>query len=260
MALSGSGAARACIRACLFGFCAFLATAAVAASPSRFASPGRGCVRAVSPRALGPLGSRDESRDGAIGGAVLGGLIAGPFGALWGASLGNALGAGRREEREREQQLEEMGLDRQTRQLAAQIAAELAEAEAALAYCTDAERSQLSFVERLCAGADEAYAAAEARLRAGDEAGARERLAERQDVRERLGEAELRLGEARERTQSMRRSLGVVAANAAGLEVSLKSAVADRAASASRSSASALGASLPPEDPILEKFRKLEGR
>jgi hypothetical protein len=217
---------------------------------------------AAAPVALGPFG-RDEGRNGAIGGAVLGSLIAGPFGALWGASLGNSIGGNQREMRKREEQLALMGLDRETRAIAQRLTDELAEAESGVAICTDAERSQLNFVEQLRASATDYYTEAEARLRAGDEDGARDKLFKRRDVLDKLEEAEKVLREAEERTASMRRSVNILSSRAKELEASFKSAIANRAAdSGSRAAAEAnvFDAYLPPEDLLLRRFKDLGGR
>lgn len=218
-------------------------------------------VRTRAPCALGPI-RRDEGRDGAIGGAVLGGLIAGPFGALWGASLGSSIGSNRREQREREEQLTQLGLNRQTRLLAQQLTEQLAEAESGVAICMDAERSQLRLVEQLRARASDIYAAAEKKLRDGDENAARDLLVERKAMLERLEEAEKVLGEAVSRTEAMKRSVDVLSSRAQELEASFKSAIASRAAASGARAANeyASDAALAPEDPLLAKFRELEGR
>ena len=229
--------------------------------------------RAAAPRAV------DDESKGALGGAVLGGLIAGPFGALWGASLGSSMGAAGRERREEEARLAAMGLDREAVRLAAALAAELAEAEASVSACEEAERSQSNLGERLAAAAAEQYAAAEEKLRAGDEESARALLVERRGGRERRVErqghlptfpspphrqetqakaarADAELQEARDRTLSVRRAVSVLSTRAAELEASLDQAAA-RKAVGSGPVAGAVEAA-PPEDPLLARFKDLE--
>mmetsp|Transcript_46902 Transcript_46902/g.155484 ORF Transcript_46902/g.155484 Transcript_46902/m.155484 type:complete len:235 (-) Transcript_46902:139-843(-) len=207
--------------------------------------------RAAAPRAV------DDESKGALGGAVLGGLIAGPFGALWGASLGSSMGAAGRERREEEARLAAMGLDREAVRLAAALAAELAEAEASVSACEEAERSQSNLGERLAAVATEQYAAAEEKLRAGDEESARALLVERQETQAKAARADAELQEARDRTLSVRRAVSVLSTRAAELEASLDQAAA-RKAVGSGPVAGAVEAA-PPEDPLLARFKDLEG-
>uniref|UniRef100_A0A6V2PN52 Glycine zipper domain-containing protein n=1 Tax=Emiliania huxleyi TaxID=2903 RepID=A0A6V2PN52_EMIHU len=207
--------------------------------------------RAAAPRAV------DDESKGALGGAVLGGLIAGPFGALWGASLGSSMGAAGRERREEEARLAAMGLDREAVRLAAALAAELAEAEASVSACEEAERSQSNLGERLAAAAAEQYAAAEEKLRAGDEESARALLVERQETQAKAARADAELQEARDRTLSVRRAVSVLSTRAAELEASLDQAAA-RKAVGSGPVAGAVEAA-PPEDPLLARFKDLEG-
>lgn len=192
---------------------------------------------------------------GAMGGAVLGGLLAGPFGAIWGAQIGGSVGADRAAKRADEQRMERMGLTKEVRAAAAACAADLSEASESLKLTERAQRSAEVLVAQYDSTVNEAFAAAEAALRSGDEAAARQHLLRKREATVDLDRAKLAVAEAAERAESMRRSVTALEARAAEVEQYMGRAVT----SAARSKDVELSAD-DLDDPLLARFRELEDR
>jgi len=202
----------------------------------------------------------DETK-GALGGAVLGGLLAGPFGALWGAQIGGSMGANARVRKEEEDALERMGLDRATMDAAQTCAAELVEAERSLKLVEQAASSQQALLGTLDEAMASAYSAAESALGAGDEVGARSRLEERQALKGKWALAEAQWREAEARVASMRSNVASLAERASRIEAAISRTVTSAASREGRSAPpSAAPLEMEPEDPLLRKFRDLEGK
>ena len=204
----------------------------------------------------------DETGKGAIGGAVLGGLLAGPFGAIFGAQLGGSFGANARAKREVSERYERMGVTPAMLEAAQRVAAELADAEEGLRVVKAARDSQGSLVATLNRGIDEAYAAAESSLKAGDEARARERLVERKQLQAKRGAAAAEVAAAEDRVETMTASVRMLQTQAAEIEAELSKVVASSTGPAARSAASPVTklSEFEDEDPLLRRFRELEGK
>uniref|UniRef100_A0A7S3B451 Uncharacterized protein n=1 Tax=Haptolina ericina TaxID=156174 RepID=A0A7S3B451_9EUKA len=144
-----------------------------------------------------------------------------------------------------------MGLDKELRTLATTVASELAEAEEGLTLTEQAVRSCRAVEERFEASAATSYAAAQAALVAGDEDGARAHLVERSAVNQRLAEAKLQTVDAEARVERMRISLDALAQRAAQVETLMGRAVSGALESRAVSV---------DDDPLLRKFRDLEGK
>lgn len=221
-----------------------------------------GRVAARQPPAIAHRSSspqlKDEGTKGAVGGAVLGGLLAGPFGALWGAQLGGAMGSADGQKKQMQERLDKVGLDKATLRDVQIMAQELADAEEALTLVQRSADSQRAVVASLEAEAARMYSDAEALLKAGDEDAARAKLTEKRGVTARLASAELEAAQASDRVSSMERSRGALEQRALQVQ-----ALVDRAlASEARGGAGGGGSSfeLEPEDPLLARFRDLEGK
>jgi len=195
----------------------------------------------------------DEDTKGAVGGAVLGGLLAGPFGALWGAQIGGAMGANNRAKREQSEALESLGLSKDMMALAQQTAAELQEAEASLAIVRSAESSQRNLVSTFDRAMEEAYTAAAAKLRSGDEAAARQLLEQRQAAKAKKAVAEAELADAAQRVAAMQANVAALAQRASEIEQRISRRVVS-----SRPSGAEPMFDAPPMDPLEKRFRDLE--
>jgi len=191
-----------------------------------------------------------EGGQGAVGGALLGALLGGPFGAVWGAQLGGALGSAKAKERANEARLERLGLSRDLREKAAACAADLAEAEEGRQLARTALESAQRVERNLAESASESYAAAQAALSQGDEAAAREHLLKRYETNTRLSAARISSLEAAERVATMESAVQSLSEQAMQMEQLLRRAVASKSATL---------ASQDLEDPLLRKFRELEG-
>jgi len=216
---------------------------------------------------------------GAIGGAVLGGLIAGPFGALWGAQIGGAVGANNRAKREARERLDRMGISKDILQAAEQVAVNLQDAEercgcpkyslhvhgihspristlaGSLSIVRSAEESQQALLTTLEASSQGAYAAAEEALRNGDEAAARARLEERQQLNQKISAATIELASASERVLTMQASVVRLSEQASNIE-----ALVSRAVTSSTTAGGTSSATLELEDPLLRRIEELEGK
>jgi len=216
-------------------------------------------VSASSTRSFSvPIFAREGDKDGmsgAVGGAVLGGLLAGPFGAVWGASLGGSFGAQRGAQKAAESRLEQMGISREVRVAAAECAKDLEEAGEGLSSCLEALRSAKAFEAQLESGAEQAYAAAQTALVAGDEAEARACLERRQELRTQLTKAQSERADAVGRVTRMEGAVAVLTERSRSIEAAMSRAVA---VSAESSTATSSVAALEDDDPLLRRFRELE--
>lgn len=201
----------------------------------------------------------DEGK-GAIGGAVLGGLLAGPFGALFGSQLGASMGANARVRRAEEERIASMGLNKETIKAAQEIAQELADAEQSLEIVRNAERSQRNLLEVVDRTMDDLYKAAEQALRSGDEATARRNLEERNMQKAKRAQIEAEVTAAAGRVATMQASVASIAERANEIEQIISRTVTATKAKSSSGISSDFNLALEAEDPLLKKFRDLEGK
>ena len=201
----------------------------------------------------------DEGK-GAIGGAVLGGLLAGPFGALFGSQLGASMGANARVRRAEEERIASMGLNKETIKAAQEIAQELADAEQSLEIVRNAERSQRNLLEVVDRTMDDLYKAAEQALRSGDEATARRNLEERNMQKAKRAQIEAEVTAAAGRVATMQASVASIAERANEIEQIISRTVTATKAKSSSGVSSDFNLALEAEDPLLKKYRDLEGK
>ena len=199
-----------------------------------------------------------DQTKGAIGGAVLGGLLGGPFGAIFGANIGGAFGANAAAKRAEGERIAATGLDRAIIAEAQRMAQDLSDAEQSLEIVAGAESSQRSLCTRLEEAEADAYAAAEAALRGGDEAGARRHLEERAGLKAKRVQAETELQAAVGRVATMKQQVAELAERASRIEQTMSRAVAAKSGVDAATLDSATSAEL--EDPLLAKFKELEGK
>jgi len=240
-----------------------VATLAICCSALAFqAAPRHVSASSTSTRVSAPIFAREGDKDGmsgAVGGAVLGGLLAGPFGAVWGASLGGNFGAQRGAQKAAEAKLEQMGISKEVRVAAAECATDLEEAGSGLASCMEALRSAKAFEAQLESGTEQAYAAAQTALVAGDEAEARACLERRAGLREQLTRAQGERADAFGRVTRMESAVAMLTERSRSIEAAMSRAVAVSAESSSVASmGSAAPLSLEDDDPLLRRFKELE--
>lgn len=201
-----------------------------------------------------------EGAKGAVGGAVLGGLLAGPFGAVFGAQLGSTFGAERGARKADDARLDAMGLSREVRAAAAAAAADLAEAEEGLKLCQQALSSARSLEAQHEASAGRFYASAEGALKAGDEVEARSFLEKRQQANTQRATAEIEVQQAAARARTMQDVVAAATERIMTVEAAMTKVLASNAAinaaTASRASDGLLGDD---DDPLLRRFKDLEG-
>lgn len=202
----------------------------------------------------------EEEGKGAIGGAVLGGLLGGPFGALFGAQLGGSMGANARVQRAADEKIQAMGLNKDVIKAAQEIAQELADAEESLELVRGAERSQRNLLAVVDQTMEDAYKAAETALRAGDEATARRQLEERNLQKTKRAGIEAEVTAAASRVATMQASVTSIAERANQIEQVIARQVTATKAKASSGVSADVNLALDAEDPLLKKFRDLEGK
>lgn len=211
--------------------------------------------------AAGKAAGQAGSMGSAVGGAVLGGLVGGPFGAFFGAQLGGSFGAGAQQKQAEKAALESMGVSPEMLALANAAGKELGDAQEGLSLVRDARESQRRVVETYERRAAEAMADATSAVAAGDDGRARKALTERNAARAKLPAAETSLLASDGRMRTMQANVAALEERALEVEALLKQSMA---AVASGKAASALGgmaalADVPVRDPLLEKFKALEG-
>lgn len=202
----------------------------------------------------------EEDGKGAIGGAVLGGLLGGPFGALFGAQLGGSMGANARVKRAADERIETMGLSKEIIKAAQEIAQELADAEQSLELVRGAERSQKNLFDVVDRTMEDAYKAAETALRNGDEATARRQLEERNLQKAKRAQVQAEVTAAAARVATMQASVASIAERANEIEQIIARQVTATKAKSSSGVSPDVNLTLEAEDPLLKKFRDLEGK
>ena len=215
-------------------------------------------VRRAAPTVVARAGEGDGV-GGAVGGAVLGGLLAGPFGAVFGAQLGGAFGAERGARKAEDARLDSMGLSREVRAAAAAAAADLAEAEEGLKLVQQALSSARSLEAQHEASAARFYASAEGALKAGDEAEARLFLERRQQAKTQMATAQIEVQQATNRVRTMEDAVAAATERIMTVEAAMTKAAAvsaSKGAAVARASDGLIGED---DDPLLRRFKDLEG-
>lgn len=153
-----------------------------------------------------------------------------------------------------------MGLNKETIKAAQEIAQELADAEQSLEIVRNAERSQRNLLEVVDRTMDALYKAAEQALRSGDEATARRNLEERNMQKAKRAQIEAEVTAAAGRVATMQASVASIAERANEIEQIISRTVTATKAKSSSGISSDFNLALEAEDPLLKKFRDLEGK
>lgn len=212
---------------------------------------------------------KSQNTGGGVGstaaGAILGGLILGPFGALFGASIGNQMGMNSVVEKARKEELERMGITNDMLEQAREVGMLLDRSVEGLRAAEDSLVTQQRFAKRLEEDMDRFYKDAAVALQSGNEPRAKELLFKRTQVQDKLKKALMTCVEEKKRLEQMQQNVRAMEERALEIESLLKRSVGAKTVLDvnvnNRSSIDNYGAnmgadwSLPPEDPLLKKFR-----
>lgn len=186
-------------------------------------------------------------------GGILGAAVLGPFGAIWGASLGSGFGASRKEKEAEIERLQSQGLTPDMVKAAETAAQRVVDVKSGLDAAEESWNSYKEFAKKLEKTVATAEDKAKACLVAGDEDGARDSLAYRQRQKQKLLSALVGARDGRERVNKMEENL-----EAAEIEVRRVEALMAQAVSLKFSEDSGTSYAPQVEDPLLERFKRLE--
>ena len=170
------------------------------------------------------------------------------------------MGANARVKRAANERIEAMGLNKETIQAAQDIAQELADAEESLELVRNAERSQRNLLDVIDSSMEAAYKAAETALRNGDEATARRQLEEKNMQKAKRAKVEAEVTAAAARVATMQASVASIAERANEIEQIIARTVTATKTRSSSGLSSDVNLALEAEDPLLKKFKDLEGK
>jgi hypothetical protein len=211
---------------------------------------------------------RDNSNNGVgetAAGAILGGLLMGPLGALWGASIGANVGAKRSMEQAKRQEMERLGISQEMVDMAQDISISLQRAMEGYRVSQDSLRIQQSLAQRLEAEVQELQEGAKRAIIQGDEERAREILLRKKNKMDRWKEILLKCAEEKDRAERMKENVEALEQRAIEVDALIRRSVSAKAlqdTSNSRFLLEDTTSEVPSasfEDPLLRKFRELEG-
>jgi len=188
-----------------------------------------------------------------VAGAVLGGLLLGPFGALFGASVGSAIGKSQATDRAREEEMKRLGLSKEMLDTANEIGVALERNVRGLKAVQESFDTQKRLAQRLDADADDLYEKAKAAMEDGTEDTAREYLLKRNQAQEKLKDVLKACAVAKQQVETMESNTAVLEQRAMEVDGLLRRTVGAKAVQDSAE----LGMSLPPSDPLMDKFKDL---
>ncbi|GMH48812.1 hypothetical protein TrLO_g14396 [Triparma laevis f. longispina] len=193
-----------------------------------------------------------NSNKEAILGTVLGAAVAGPFGAFFGAQLGSGLGSGRKQRDALVAELEAKGLTLEMVQTAEQAGKDVVEIKSGLEAGEEALKSFQDLAKQLEKEDQSLKDAAKMLLVSGDEASAKDKLLKSQKTKARLLNALQNAAKEKTRVSKLKENLSLVEERVMKIESNMRALSSDRLMQNQNFSPP------PSEDPLLEKFRKLE--
>jgi hypothetical protein len=185
-------------------------------------------------------------------GAILGGLVLGPFGALFGMSVGSALGGNRAVDKAKKEELDKLGITEDMLETAKEMGSALERGVEGLKATQDSLSTQQRFASRLDSDATRIYEEAKEAMVSGDEDKAKDLLTKRVDIQEKLKKVFINCAEEKKRLNKMEENVRALEERAVEMESLLKRTIGAKALMDSSDQFS-----LPPEDPLLQKFRDL---
>jgi len=191
-------------------------------------------------------------------GFLLGGLLGGPFGALFGAQIGASFGSARATERERKEEMERLGITPEMAEMAREVGAALERGLEGLEATKEALQTQQQFAKRLNNDMESTYAKAREALASDDEDAARQYLLERENLKDKLTKVLTNCRDEKRRVERMEDNVRALEERAVEVDALLRRSVG---ATALKDSSDGLGSlRMEEDDPLLRKFRDLEGK
>lgn len=197
--------------------------------------------------------SRRKAKGGTgetLAGALLGGLLMGPFGAFFGAQIGSGLGANNALDRAKKEEMKRLGITQEMLDTAQDCGLALERSREGLKATQDSLATQQSYARMLDKECEELYEKAKASLEAGNEEKAKEFLFNRSETQEKLKIALKQCAEAKQRLEKMEDNVKAIERRAKEVEAMMTRIISSKA-----SQDLDTDFSLPPEDPLLQKFK-----
>eukprot|EP00591_Stephanopyxis_turris_P001035 CAMPEP_0195519448 /NCGR_PEP_ID=MMETSP0794_2-20130614/14813_1 /TAXON_ID=515487 /ORGANISM="Stephanopyxis turris, Strain CCMP 815" /LENGTH=274 /DNA_ID=CAMNT_0040648603 /DNA_START=108 /DNA_END=932 /DNA_ORIENTATION=+ len=185
-------------------------------------------------------------------GVVLGGLIGGPFGALFGAQIGANVGSKRAAEKARLNEMKRMGITPEMLEMAKECGVALNRAIDGLKVTRESLETQQAYAKRLDQKNEQVYEEAKLAMSESNEDKARTLLMERQNLTEKLRKALQNCADERRRLQMMETNVEALEERAMEVDALLRRSVGAKGLQDTTMA-------LDMEDPLLRKFRDLEG-
>jgi hypothetical protein len=198
-------------------------------------------------------------------GAVLGGVLFGPLGVLLGASVGANVGKKRSMEESRRQEMERLGITQDMVDMAQDISMNWQRAKEGCNASHDSLRAQQSLAQRLEVEVQELQEEAKKSVVQGDEDRARTILLRKKQKMERWKEVLLKCAEEKERVDRMEENIQILEQRAREVDALIRRSISAKALQNNSNAKFLLDESADEfssssfEDPLLRKFRELEG-
>lgn len=195
-------------------------------------------------------------------GAILGGLLLGPLGALWGASIGANVGSSKRTEQSQRREMERMGITQDMVDMAQELSSNLQRAMEGYNASQDSLRILQSLARRLEEDVQQLQEEAKTSLVQGDDDRARTILVRKKQIMDRWKEALLTCAEENDRLDRMKQNVLALEQRAIEVDALLRRSISAKALLQDSTSTTNLNDNLSSDsfqDPLLRKFRELEG-
>jgi hypothetical protein len=198
-------------------------------------------------------------------GAVLGGVLFGPLGVLLGASVGANVGKKRSTEESRRKEMERLGITQDMVDSAQEISVNWQRAKEAHNASQDSLRAQQSLAQRLEVEVQELQEEAKKSVVQGDEDRARTLLLRKKQKMDRWKEILVKCAEEKERVDRMEQNIQILEQRAREVDALIRRSISAKALQNTSNAKFLLDESVDEfssssfEDPLLRKFRELEG-
>jgi len=198
-------------------------------------------------------------------GAVLGGVLFGPLGVLLGASVGANVGKKRSTEESRRKEMERLGITQDMVDSAQEISVNWQRAKEAHNASQDSLRAQQSLAQRLEVEVQELQEEAKKSVVQGDEDRARTLLLRKKQKMDRWKEILVKCSEEKERVDRMEQNIQILEQRAREVDALIRRSISAKALQNTSNAKFLLDESVDEfssssfEDPLLRKFRELEG-
>jgi hypothetical protein len=198
-------------------------------------------------------------------GAVLGGVLFGPLGVLLGASVGANVGKKRSTEESRRKEMERLGITQDMVDSAQEISVNWQRAKEAYNASQDSLRAQQSLAQRLEVEVQELQEEAKKSVVQGDEDRARTLLLRKKQKMDRWKEILVKCAEEKERVDRMEQNIQILEQRAREVDALIRRSISAKALQNTSNAKFLLDESVDEfssssfEDPLLRKFRELEG-